>query len=401
MNILVISPIYPSVDAPKQVTPVVHYFTREWVKDGHKVQVVHCPSNFPQYLYLLARPFQQYLSARLYGFIRMYPLSKDCYNYEGVDVLRLPLKKTKPHSAYSSKQIRQLVVEAISYCKEHNFIPDTIVGHWFMPAFEIVPKLKQGFGKTNIKTALVLHDYGGMFLDKVYMEGWKETLNSYDILGYRSDAIKRAFETKIFKWEKDWFYCNSGVPEQTAYGNLPQRDWRSISKCIYVGELIKRKYPAIVASALIKVFPDYNFDLTYIGLGFEEQEIKKIVKESGVNNIHLLGRIPREEVFCKMQESDVFIMISRGETFGLVYLEAMAQGCLTIASYDEGFDGIIQDGVNGFLCKAGDEENLIQILHKIQEMSPKERQRISEAAKQTAIELTDKNVANKYIESII
>ena len=38
-------------------------------------------------------------------------------------------------------------------------------------------------------------------------------------------------------------------------------------------------------------------------------------------------------------------MISSSETFGLVYLEAMAAGCITIASRDEGFDGIIKDGV--------------------------------------------------------
>ena len=51
------------------------------------------------------------------------------------------------------------------------------------------------------------------------------------------------------------------------------------------------------------------------------------------------------------------------KTFGLVYLEAMARGCITVASRDEGFDGIIQDGVNGFLCKSGDETELVQYLH--------------------------------------
>ena len=38
-------------------------------------------------------------------------------------------------------------------------------------------------------------------------------------------------------------------------------------------------------------------------------------------------------------------MISELETFGLVYIEAMAAGCITIASRNEGFDGIIKDGV--------------------------------------------------------
>ncbi len=48
------------------------------------------------------------------------------------------------------------------------------------------------------------------------------------------------------------------------------------------------------------------------------------------------------------------VMNSRNEAFGLVYFEAMARGCIIITSRKEGFDGIIQDGVNGFLFKASD-----------------------------------------------
>lgn len=52
-----------------------------------------------------------------------------------------------------------------------------------------------------------------------------------------------------------------------------------------------------------------------------------------------------------MLASDCFIMISKNEAFGLVYLEAMSAGCITIASRGEGFDGVIIHGVNGFYVK--------------------------------------------------
>lgn len=94
-------------------------------------------------------------------------------------------------------------------------------------------------------------------------------------------------------------------------------------------------------------------------------------------------------------------MISRNETFGLVYLEEMARGCITIASRDEGFDGIIEDGKNGFLCKAGDVKELTTIMSKIKAMSPAERRRISENAMATAKELTDEKVAKRYLEALI
>ena len=48
----------------------------------------------------------------------------------------------------------------------------------------------------------------------------------------------------------------------------------------------------------------------------------------------------RLEVQTYLRQNGIFVMISRDETFGLVYLEAMAAGCITIASKDEGFDEI-------------------------------------------------------------
>ena len=117
--------------------------------------------------------------------------------------------------------------------------------------------------------------------------------------------------------------------------------------------------------------------------------------------VHLLGRIDRASIKEYLKQSDVFIMISKNETFGLVYLEAMAMGCIPIASRDEGFDGIIRDGENGFLCEAGNVEELSMILDKIYHMTPTELQEISCRAIDTATQLTDKKVAKAYIEDII
>jgi glycosyltransferase involved in cell wall biosynthesis len=93
-------------------------------------------------------------------------------------------------------------------------------------------------------------------------------------------------------------------------------------------------------------------------------------------------------------------MIYRNETFGLVYLEAMARGCITIASRNEGFDGVIEHGVNGFLCKAGDSKELASIINQIRTMPSAELQRISHKAMQTAASLTDKKAAERYLEAV-
>lgn len=96
----------------------------------------------------------------------------------------------------------------------------------------------------------------------------------------------------------------------------------------------------------------------------------------------------------------MFVMMSKNETFGLVYLEAMARGCITIASKREGFDGIIEDGVNGFLCEAGDPVDLASIITRIKGMSSNELWVISQKAMKTATTLTDENVAETYMEHL-
>lgn len=107
------------------------------------------------------------------------------------------------------------------------------------------------------------------------------------------------------------------------------------------------------------------------------------------------------QVVEHLKNSAVFIMISRKETFGLVYLEAMATGCITVAARGEGFDGIIEDGVNGFLCEAGNVAELTEIIiRKIKTMPPKNLQKISRKAIETAIELTEEKAAKRYLEAI-
>ena len=78
----------------------------------------------------------------------------------------------------------------------------------------------------------------------------------------------------------------------------------------------------------------------------------------------------------------------------------MAAGCITIASRGEGFDGIIKDGENGFLCGAGNVEELISIINKIHKMDKAELSRISENAIKTAQQMTDSSVAASYIHDV-
>lgn len=396
-NILVITPIYPADDLPKENTPVVHYFARQWAKMGCKVVVIHYPYNFPRIVHTLIQPFSKYVK-QYFGMatVRTSYLHETEYSLDGVQVKRIPLKKFKPHGRYNTKTIANGFAKTISYLENIGFVPDIVTSHWANPSLDLLPFFKEKYG---VPACYVDH-LAGRDITPVYKEEVQSLLQGIDIIGYRSDYIKRAFEGQ-FHPQCASFYCYSGIPEEFLPTETKYRSFDSVANFIYVGTLIKRKYPAEIIPALVKAFGDEVFKLSYVGKGTEGSEISACANRFAADDkVEMCGFMPREDVVKKLDESDVFVMISKNETFGLVYLEAMARGCITIASRREGFDGIIKDGVNGFLCEAGDSDELSTIIVRIRTMTKEELQKMSYNAMMTACNLTDKKVAEVYLDNM-
>ena len=392
LKVLVLTPIYPGEGVMKSTTPVVHYFVREWIKHNVEVRVIHFPTNFPSLFYVLSKPFERYIGNRLGSDIRTWKLKEQEYFLDDVQVYRLPLMKMKPHGRFASRTIRTAIRKVISYCENKSFKPDVLVSHWVNPQLEIMHALKKHYG---IPTCFVAHDTGHD-LKGIYKNEAKAFLDDIDRIGYRSESIRRCFEQCFNLSTKPHFQCYSGIPAK--YVEDVKRIIHERNSLIFVGSLIRRKYPIPLLKAAVTVYGNDGFNLTFIGTGPEDRLIVDEAAQLGCSkSIHILGRVPRDIVVKNMDSHSIFVMISENETFGLVYLEAMARGCITVASRDEGFDGIIEDGVNGFLCKAGDTNELSSILRRIDSLSQEDIQRISDNAIKTAHKLTDEKVANTYL----
>ena len=94
------------------------------------------------------------------------------------------------------------------------------------------------------------------------------------------------------------------------------------------------------------------YSLTIVGDGSDKKLLMELAKNKKLEKVIFKGKLPHSSVIDEMRKADCFIMISENEVFGLVYLEAMSQGCITIASKGEGIDGIIQDKKNGFFMQS-------------------------------------------------
>ena len=68
----------------------------------------------------------------------------------------------------------------------------------------------------------------------------------------------------------------------------------------------------------------------------------------------------KKEIRKYFEESDIFIMPSKYETFGLVYAEALSQGLPVIYTRGQGFDGQIPDGEVGYSVKYNDVNEIVE-----------------------------------------
>ena len=395
-NIILITTIYP-LKSKNQGTPVCHYFAQEWIEMGYNVKVFHTQNVYPIYYYWAAKLFSKYISSKTGAVVYTSRDKGEEFTLDNVNVNRIPVFKSKPHGKCSKNSINDFISKVIDICKRDDFVPDIILGHFPNPQLEIVSILKDYYNEAV--SSIIMHGDNLAILNN-FKHTYKDLFRRIDIWGYRSKPIQNNFE-KIYGVMNKSFICYSGIPEQIILNTSKKNFENNKIRYIYVGEMIKRKFPISVLNVLYKMY-NKDFKLTYIGDGHELKEISdKVEKYDIKEKVSILGKIKRESIINYLDESECFIMISKGEAFGLVYLEAMARGCITIGSRNEGIDGVIINGINGFLCNAGDENELEQILIHINSLSKEEKLKISNNAIETAKNLTDRKVAEHYINSII
>lgn len=389
-----ITPIYPGDGMAPDATPVIHYFVREWIKLGYNVRVIRTLSIFPPIYYIIGKYMMTLLSQKEgLASVGKYYNHDGTYEYEGIEVLNISMKKMIPHGSFSKSVLNRTVKKISEYLQSNEFTPDVIISHWINPCLYISAELKNKF---RCPTVNILHSNGD---DITVFKDANKLIREVDIWGYRSLPCMKSFENK-YGPKSNSFRCCSGIPEIFTSA-VPNRNWSKVIKLVFIGTLIARKYPDCVINATVKSFKNESYHLNIIGAGGLESQLKNMVNVYNANNnITFLGKIPRQEIVKILDDTDIFVMISRGEIFGLVYLEAMARGCITIASRNEGMEGIIIDGVNGFLCEAGNENELAAIITKIRNLTPAERLRISLKGRETALAYTDVNVAKSYIGSV-
>ena len=157
------------------------------------------------------------------------------------------------------------------------------------------------------------------------------------------------------------------VPNGVDLSLVPERTENTPRAVISVGTLKPRKCMDRTLEAFSRVAGEYpDATLTIVGVGEMEAQLRARIGQLGLERrVTLTGGLPHGEVLMRMAKSDLFVLPSWGEGYGIVYIEAMAAGCIAVGAQGEGIEDTIRDGENGFLVPAGDIDAVERVMRAV------------------------------------
>lgn len=280
--------------------------------------------------------------------------------------------------------------------------PDLIHLHFTYPPYSFIAQLSipvvitvHGLSAIRVKGSYAKRNYLNMrFIIDPYFE--KKALQSANKIIAVSMWMKDNVDNIIGVNPKT-VYIPNGIDVE-EYSNIePVKDMHHPS-IFFVGRLIKIKGVDILIKALqiIKTsIPDIH--LYIAGEGPLRERLESLAVKLNVDkNITFLGFVSDKKIQM-LASTDVFVMPSRFESFGIVALEALAAGAPVVAANVGGIPDILDNGRYGILVEPENPEDLAQKIIMLIE-NPDLRKKLSEMGKQRAKEYSWDHIAKRTLE---
>ena len=164
---------------------------------------------------------------------------------------------------------------------------------------------------------------------------------------------------------------------------------------ISVGRLVKRKGYEYAIQALSKLHHP-NLKYLIIGDGPEEENLKDLAKQLGVESkVEFLGFVSENMKFQYLSISDMYILSSLHEGFGICLLEAMYCGLPIVATNNGGQTDFLTDAKNALMVPVEDGDELGSKIHNLLD-NKKLRQQMIEINKRDIKKFPIQNIAGEY-----
>ena len=171
---------------------------------------------------------------------------------------------------------------------------------------------------------------------------------------------RRSGVTKEKLLPAPYFVDNNFFKPKNKKNNIKKKDEIVF---IFSGKFIERKKPMDILKALNSpILKKYNYKFIFLGEGKLKKKCIEFCKKNGLTNVIFFGFVNQKQIGKYYNFSDVVVMPSEYETWGLSINEAMASGCACIVSKETGCgkDLIRTKGKNknGLIFNCGDIDSL-------------------------------------------
>ncbi len=276
--------------------------------------------------------------------------------YHEVAPMEYPLFDFKPmDTALASKIVDVALFEQLDVLHVHYAIPHATIGYLVREILKTKNK------KLPFVTTLHGTDITLIGADRSYFPVVEFSINQSNAVTAVSNSLKQqTYDT--FKIDKEIHVIHNFIDferfqkreNQSLKSDLAPKDQKIIS---HISNFRKVKRVDDVLRIFYNVRKKLPARLLLIGDGPERPRLELMSREMDLcDDVVFLGK--QEIVEDLLAVSDLFLLPSEHESFGLAALEAMACEVPVISSNIGGLTEVITDGINGFTCDVGDTEEM-------------------------------------------
>ncbi|MDR0228448.1 MAG: N-acetyl-alpha-D-glucosaminyl L-malate synthase BshA [Flavobacteriaceae bacterium] len=277
--------------------------------------------------------------------------------YHEVNVPEYPLFHYQPYElALSSKLVDMVKLFKIDVLHVHYAIPHAYAGYMAKQMLK-----EQGI---NLPMITTLHgtDITLVGNHPNYKSAVSFSINQSDYVTSVSESLKQSTHC-LFGTEKEihvipnFIEVKEGDCEDTPCKRSAMATKEEII-VTHISNFRKVKRIEDVVSVFYGIQKERPAKLMLVGDGPEKERAERQAMELGIyDKIIFFGN--SNEIEHILSYSDLFLLPSETESFGLAALEAMAQGVPVISSNTGGLPEVNEHGVSGYLSNVGDVEDMV------------------------------------------
>ena len=198
-------------------------------------------------------------------------------------------------------------------------------------------------------------------------------------------AISAFGRSQLYRWANfaDWHkikIVHCGLEEK--FYNVPAKPIAETPRLVCVGRLCEQKGQMLLLEAAKNLHDvGLDFELILAGDGEMRAEIESLIAQYQLQDkVKITGWISSDEVRNHILSAQALVLPSFAEGLPVVIMEAMSLKRPVISTYIAGIPELLIPGENGWLCVAGDVEDLSKAMREALTMPLESLQKMGNAA---------------------